>query len=198
MKKNNLFNYIAILLLFTFCKHIEPVTVKQIESKEIVTFFVNVKNGPDKKDSVSITIPTEFEITLNSSKVRGLDLYYFVNKKLLVDDLFDYQVYNRNNKSKPIYSFDSYLREKSINIIIKERNHLISKNDANALLKEYNIKRSVNDLKFGDTIKLVAFNKLVTENKKVFEELSKINDSIFFRITLNKGDVFVKGEKINW
>lgn len=180
------------------CKYNEPVIVKQIGSKEIVTIFVNVKNGPDKNDSISITIPSEFEITLDSSKVRSLDLYYFVNKKLLTDDFLDYQVYNKKNKRKPIYSIEPYLADNPLNIIIKERNHLISKDDANALLKKYDIKQSVNNLKFGDTIKLIAFNKLLKENKKVLNELNKVNDSIFFRLTTDKGEVLILKRKIQW
>ncbi|WP_428229317.1 hypothetical protein [Flavobacterium sp.] len=196
MKKKIIYYY--ILTLFASCNHNKPIIVKQNISNELVTLFKNVKNGPNKNDSLSITIPTEFEITLNSSKVRGLSLYYILNKRRLTDDFFEYQVYNKNNKIKPIYSFDSYLQEKSITIIIKERNHLISKYDANALLKKYNIKQSVNNLKFGDTIKLIPFNQLIKENKKILSELNKVNDSLFFRVTLNKGKVLIIKQKINW
>jgi len=198
MKRINLILYFLVYTLLNSCTPNEPIKIKQIESDEMVTIFKNVKNGPDQNDSISLTVPIEFRLIVNESKVKGLSLYYFVDKKLLSDHLFDYQVYNKNNKRKPIYSLEPYFEYNPLNIIIKERNHLISKDDANILLKKYNIKQSLNNLKIGDTIKLIPFNQLIKENKKILEELNKIDDSIFFRITLNKGEVSVIKQKINW
>ncbi|WP_125720231.1 hypothetical protein [Flavobacterium ustbae] len=198
MKKHHLLNYMITCLSLASCDNIEPLKIKQISSKEIVTFFVNTENGLDKKDSISIIIPTEFELKLNTSKVRVLDLNYILNKRRLMDDFFEYQVYNKKNRQKPIYSLKPYLNDNPLNIIIKERNHLISKDDANGLLKKYNIKKSVNNLKIGDTIKLIPFDQLLKENKKILDELNKINDSIFFRVTLKGGEVLIVKQKINW
>lgn len=197
MKRINLILYLVYVLLNS-CTPSQPIKIKQIESDEIVTIFKNVKNGPNKSDSISITVPIEFRLIVNESKVKGLLLYYFVDKKLLSDHLFDYQLYNKKNKREPIYSLEPYFKDNPLNIIIKERNHLISKDDANTLLKKYNIGQSVNSLKFGDTIKLVPFDQLIKENKKILDELNKVNDSLFFRITLKEGEVFIMKQKIKW
>lgn len=196
--KNILLN-ISITVLSVSCTLKDPITVKQIVSDEMVTIFVNAKQSM-ANDSIAITIPTEFEITINSSTVKSLDLNYIINKRRLTDHIFDYQVYNKQNKTKPIYTLKPYLStDKPINIIIKQRDYLVSKKDANELLKKYNIKQSLDNLKFGDTIKLAPFNQIIKENKRLKNELNKVNDSIFFTIiTADKGKSLMIKEKINW
>ncbi|MDR7371011.1 hypothetical protein [Flavobacterium aquidurense] len=191
--------YINIILFLSLmsCESKKPIVVKQTISNEIVTILPSLKN-PLIKDSIVISIPTEFEITINSSKLIGLSLYYKINKKTLIDHIFDYQVYNKQNKTEPIYSFESLSTDKPINIIIKERNHLISKKEGYELLKKYHIKRSIDNLKFGDTIKLAPYNEFRKKNNSIINDLKKINDSIFFRVTTGKEKPLIIKEKINW
>jgi len=186
----------ALLCLTNSCKKKEPISIEEINSDEIVTITHNEKKI-QTGDSVDIHFPKEFKIVMNSDNIIDLSIYYFINKRTLMN-ITDYEISEKINK-KPILSFKSYLSSKKpIDIIIKERNHLISKNEAKELLKKYNINQSLDNLKFGDTIKLIPYNQFRKENNSTINDLKKINDSIFFRVTSNEGKVFTKGEKINW
>lgn len=185
----------ALLCLTNSCKNKEPISIEEINSDEMVTITHNPKKQTG--DSVDIHFPKEFKIVMNSDNIIDLSIYYFINKRTLMN-ITDYEISEKINK-KPILSFKSYLSSKKpIDIIIKERNHLISKNEAKELLKKYNINQSLDNLKFRDTIKLIPYNQFRKENNSTINDLKKINDSIFFRVTSNEGKVFVKGEKINW
>lgn len=185
----------ALLCLTNSCKNKEPISIEEINSDEMVTITHNQKKQTG--DSVDIHFPKEFKIVMNSDNIIDLSIYYFINKRTLMN-ITDYEISEKINK-KPILSFKSYLSSKKpIDIIIKERNHLISKNEAKELLKKYNINQSLDNLKFRDTIKLIPYNQFRKENNSTINDLKKINDSIFFRVTSNEGKVFVKGEKINW
>ncbi|MDR7371008.1 hypothetical protein [Flavobacterium aquidurense] len=193
----NTFLYILVPLALVSCKHKEPIAVQQIASNEMVTILPNLKN-PQIKDSIPISIPTEFKIMVNSSNLIDLDVFYLLDGKRLLDDFIDYQVYNKKNKRKPIHTLKPYLSsDKPINIIIKERNHLISKKDANELLKKYDINLSLNNLKFGDTIKLTTYNKFRIDNKQLINGFNKISDSIIF-VVWSKGGKTIYKKKINW
>ncbi|WP_121361432.1 hypothetical protein [Flavobacterium johnsoniae] len=189
--------YINILLIFFLasCEPKEPVSVKEIISNEVVTILPNVKN-PSIRDSIPLSVPIEFEITINSSNLKTLDLFCLIDGKRLLDDFLDYQVYDKQNKSKPIHTLD--LSSKKITIIIKERNHLISKKDALKLLKKYKINQSLDNLKFGDTLKLISSNKFRKENEAMINEFNKVNDSLVFRAILNGGKMILVKKKINW
>ena len=190
--------YILLIPIIFSCNSSTPIEVKQIDSNEIVTILPSLKN-PLIKDSVVISIPTEFEISINSELVRGIDLNYIINKKRLTDHIFDYQVYTKENKTNPIYSLEPFIaNKKKINIIIKERNHLISKKEAYMFLKKYNINKSLDNLKFGDTIKLIPFNKFINDNQQLKDDLDRVSDSIYFRIMIQKEKSVILKEKINW
>ncbi|PAM91777.1 hypothetical protein B4N84_23395 [Flavobacterium sp. IR1] len=181
------------------CESKAPIEVKQITSKETVVILPNLKN-PLVKDSVSISVPIEFEILLNSSKVRYITWNYIVDGKSLYDDVFDYQVYNKQNKNKFIHqlNFDLLPKTNKINIILKEKNHLISKNKASELMRKYNINSSLDNLKFGDTIKLATYDKFRQENKNLIDDFNKINDSISFKVTRGEKYFLFVDKKINW
>ena len=70
----------------------------------MATILPNLKNYLIK-DSIPISIPSEFEIKINSP-VHYINWFYHVDGKTLRDDSFDYQVYNKKNKSKPIHQLD--------------------------------------------------------------------------------------------
>lgn len=190
--------FIIMILLVCSCKSKETVEIKQVDCQEMVTILPNLKNTL-VTDSIPISIPSEFIISINSP-VYYINWFYVVNGKILRDGSFDFQVYNKKNIKKVIHQLDfdkSYTKEQ-ISIIFKERNHLISKKEAKQLLKKYNIKRSLDDLKFGDTIKLTSYDKFRSQNKYFINDLNKINDSIRFRGMKKDGSFFYLNKKINW
>lgn len=192
--------YALLIPILFSCNSSAPIDVKQIDSHEFVAILPSIKN-PLIKDSISLSIPIEIEIRINSSKVSYITWNYIVNGKSLYDDTFDYQVYNKQNKKQPIYNLDvNDLSEnkKVVNIILKERNHLISKKDAWELLKKYHSNRSLDNLKFGDTIKLTTYDKFRKENPLIINEFNKINDSISFKVTRGEKYFFYVDKKINW
>lgn len=193
-------NFILALTttLLISCQEKKALEIKQLATKEIVTILPSLKN-PLIKDSVVLSIPSEFQITMDSS-VDYVIWLYRVDNRTLRDGSFDYQVYKKQNKTKVIYKLDSdkSLIDKPIDIIIKERNHLISKIDARKLLRKYNQDRSLDNLKFGDTIKLVTYDKFRNENKALINDFEKINDSIHFKAIRGEKENFYVVKKINW
>lgn len=188
--------YLLLLVFIVSCKNKKPILIEPIISNEIVTITSNEKKNP-LKDSVDIHFPNEFNLSLQSRDIISLNIYYFINKKTLMN-VSDYEILDKKNKSV-ILSFEPYLSSKDpITIVINERNHLISKKKAKELLLKYNTSQKLENLKFGDTIKLVNYKRFRNENTSMINDLKKVEDSIYFRVTLNNGKVFVKGEKINW
>lgn len=118
-----------------------------------------------------------------NSSVDYVVWLYRVDNKSLLDEVVDYQVYKKQEKTEPIYQidFEESLAGKPISIIIKERNHLISKKDAQELLHKYRINRSLDNLKFRDTIKLTTYDKFRNDNRTLINEFDKIKDSIHFK-----------------
>ncbi|MBW1655220.1 hypothetical protein [Flavobacterium quisquiliarum] len=190
---------IIISLLFFSCESKKPIEIKQTTSKEMVTFEDNFMDRKQIKDSVRISFPIEFKIEINSS-IEYIAWIYRVNNKTLDKDYFDYEVYNKHNKTKSIrqLDFDKTVKSASIDIIVKERNHLISRKDAQQVLKKYHINKSLDNLKPTETIKLVAYDKFRKENKLIIQELNKISDSIHFRAMKKDGSFFYVEKKINW
>ncbi|WP_433812087.1 hypothetical protein [Flavobacterium johnsoniae] len=188
--------YLLLLVFIVSCKNKKPILIEPIISNEIVTITSNEKKN-SLKDSVDIHFPNEFNLSLQSRDIISLNIYYFINKKTLMN-VTDYEILDKNNKNV-ILSFEPYLSSKDpITIVINERNHLISKKKAKELLLKYNTSQKLENLKFGDTIKLVNYKRFRNENTSMINDLKKVEDSIYFRVTLNNGKVFVKGEKINW
>lgn len=187
-----------IFLALVACEKKDAIEVKQCISSEMVTILPSLKN-PLIKDSVVISLPSEFEIKPNFS-IRYVGWNYKIDGKTLKKDNFDYQVYDKQNKTETIYQldFDKPFKKKLVNIIIKERNHLISKKEAQQLLKKYHINKSLNDLKFRDTIKLTTYDKFKIGNKSFIDNLNKINDTIMFRVMKEDGSFFYLDKKINW
>lgn len=195
MMKHNYF-FFTIFWMFISCESKNPIEVRQINSKEVVTLLSNHKN-----DSIAICLPLEFEMTINSSKVKNVTWNYYVNnKKPSLDGFFDYHLYDKKNKTMPIHelNFDFVQNNKIIYLILKERKHFISKIEAQKLLKKYNIKKSLDSLKFTDTIKLISYDKFRIENKSIINEFNKSTDSINFKVTRGEKYFFYLDKKINW
>ncbi|WP_119790374.1 hypothetical protein [Flavobacterium anhuiense] len=193
--------YIIIVICISFfsCEPKKTIEINQINSTEIVTIENNFMDKNKVKDSFRISIPTEYEIRINSF-VHYITWFYKVNNKTLNPSRIDYQVYDKRDLTKEILelNFDKSFNNESISIIVKERNHLISKKDAQQLLKKYSINKSLDSLKSNDTIKLVYYDKFRKENKVFIQELNKISDSIHFRAMKKDGSFFYVSKKINW
>jgi hypothetical protein len=187
MKYSYYFAIISFLLIS--CESKIPIEIKQIESKEMVQIIPS-----SAKDSVIIAIPTEFEIKINPS-VKYITWHYVGDGKTQWNDAFDYQIY----EASPLYQLDIYeiFTQKKTRIIKKERKHLIAIKEALSLLKKYNA-QSLDDLKFGETIKLNSYDKFKKENKALINDFRKINDSIKFRVMKGDGSIFYLRKKIDW
>lgn len=187
--------YLAIISLFLIsCESKNPIEVKQLESKEMVKVLPILEDS-FIKDSVIISIPTEFEIKVNSS-FRYVTWHYIGDGKTLWDDAFDYQIY----EATPLSQLDIYevFSKKTIRIIKKERKLFISKKEAVILFKKYNNDKSLENLKLGETIKLTSYNKFKKENTMIIDHLKRSNDSINFRVMKGDGSLFYLKKKIVW
>jgi hypothetical protein len=194
--KNKL--YVLAFMLLVACEAKSPIEVTQVSSNEIVTFEDNYLDRNTKKDSIRMSIPIEFEIKIKSS-IKYITWIYIVNNKILDKDYFDYEVYNKESKTKPIRQLDfNELSDDSITIVLKERNHLISRKDALKLLQKYNINKSVDNLKNNDTIKLIRYDEFRKNNIEIINDFKKINDPIKFKIMRKDGKFFYVNKKINW
>jgi hypothetical protein len=190
----------VIILFLASCESKEPISINQIVSSEVVTLEDNYKDLSKIKDSVRISIPTEFEISVNSSNVSFISWTYVLDGKSLYYGVSDYQAYNRQNKTKPInhLSLNMLPNINPISIIVKERCHLISKKEAQALMKKYNVNSSLDHLQFGDTIKLIPFNKFIIENKALIKGFAEKEDSLNFRIVMKDQSLLYVNKKIDW
>ncbi|WP_286967705.1 hypothetical protein [Flavobacterium sp. UBA4854] len=192
------FIYICVAtLLITSCKKKESYFLKEVVSNEQVLLILDSKRS-QLKDSLLISLPNEYQITINDLNLKYLDIDYFINKKYL-SMVSEYVVYDKAS-NKPIFDFKPYLMSKNtFSIVIRERNHLIAKKDAQELLTKYNKRKFLNNLKNRDTINLISYDKFRKDNIKILKELRRIDDKI--RITTScKGEEFFNSHdfKIRW
>ncbi len=197
MNKSKKFIYLLIILSLISCKKEEPILIKQISSNEMVTITPDFKNKTSK-DSVSINIPVEFEIKTNSS-LESIDLYYVVNRKVLMQ-INEFEVFKKDNKTKPINNLKPYLSvEKPLRVILREENHLISKNQAQELLKKYHRIQSLENFKLGDTIEIEPYSQFRKNNPIFLNELRKIGDTLIITTRIKGEEIYKpKKIKINW
>lgn len=189
---------LLFLILFS-CKN-DPISIKQIPCKEIVTLEDNYRDRKIVKDSFRISIPIEFEILINSSKVKYITWNFRVDNKILDKDLYDYDFYLKENALKRIYQLESDFlsHNKKITAIVKVNNCLISRDEALELIRKYNMNKSLNDLKPNSVIELTTYDKFRKENPLIINEFNKINDSISFKVTRGEKYFFHVDKKINW
>ncbi len=196
MKK--IFLYCFTFFLLISCKKTEPVSLKEIISNEIVVITYNSKKS-SINDSVSIIIPLKFEVIINKNSLKYFKIDFFKNKKykMIVDD---YEIYDPLNNLKPLLNFNTYLSSKEpFYILLKEKKQLISKKDAQKLMKKYNSNQSLDQLKFGDTLNLISYDIFRKDNAEILKELRRTEDKI--RITTSgKGENYFNSQdfKINW
>ena len=187
-----IFFLVLIIFSITSCKKKESIYLREIVSDEIVTITPNLKKTVNE-DSVLINIPAEFEMQIYDSSLESIDLYYVIDKKTLMQ-ISEFEMFSKRNSLEPYLSV-----EKPIRIILREKNHLISNNYAKELLERYNINKTLENFKLGDTIKLVSYNRFRKDNLFFINELRKIGDTIIIT-TRKKGEDIYKPKKIkiNW
>lgn len=188
-----------LFLMLISCKS-DPISIKQISSKEIVTLEDNYRDKKIVKDSFRISIPVEFEMSINSSKVIYITWNFIVNHKILDKDLYDYEFYIKENKLKRMYQLESDFlsNNKKITAVVKVNNYLISRDQALELIKKYDVTKSLNDLKANSIIELTSYDKFRKENKSIIDEFNRINDSISFKVTRGEEYFFYLDKKIDW
>ncbi|MFC0780984.1 hypothetical protein [Flavobacterium sp. HJSW_4] len=188
--------YALVLLILVSCNSKPKPALEEIISDEFVTITKSMIEV--ESDSVCLNLPLEFKIKLPSS-VNYLSANLIDNGHYLSTPN-DFLIYNKEQPKKVIFDFEQYLLVgKPFKIIIKKRNHLVSKKDAQELLKKYSKKKSLNNLKKGDTINLIPYDIFRKDNPNFLNELRRIEDKI--RITTScKGEDFFNSQdfKINW
>ncbi|KAF2079027.1 hypothetical protein [Flavobacterium sharifuzzamanii] len=192
---------ILVFMVFCIysCNRKDSIFIKEIISDEMVTITPILKKG-SSKDSVAIVIPMEFEIKTNNSSLKSIDFYVVINQKILMQ-ITEYEIYDKKNKNKPINDLDAYLSsDKSFNIIIKEKKHLISVKDAMKILSKYKKdNKLLYNLKFGDTIKIEPYSQFRKNNPIFLNELRKIGDTLIITTRKKNEKIYIpKKNKINW
>ncbi|MBF7091742.1 hypothetical protein IUY40_09325 [Flavobacterium sp. ALJ2] len=186
---------ILFALCFTNCK--EKKYFKEIVSEKNVS--ITKIRFPEKGEDLVVTIPFEFNLYLNNfPKISFVGIYYEKDNSLCTNA--NYLIYN-SKTDKVIFSLDRYQYPnypKSIYLV--ERKIKISQEEAQKLIKKYNPKTAVENIKsIDDTIPLVSYKKFREDNPKFIEELRRIPDSIIFVIQNRKEKNPIKiKEKINW
>ncbi|OXB04763.1 hypothetical protein B0A81_16500 [Flavobacterium plurextorum] len=191
--------YLFLFLTLFSCKS-DPISIKQIPCKEIVILEDNYRDRKILKDSFRISIPIEFEILINSSKVKYITWNFRVDNKILDKDFYDYDFYLKENTLKRIYQLESDFlsNNKKITAIVRVNNYLISRTEALELIRKYNVNKSLDDLKPNSFIELTTYDKFRMENKSIINEFNKTADSISFKVARGEKYFFYLSKKIDW
>lgn len=191
---------ILILIISVFCiiscAFDKQISIKQNPSDEIVFIYKSFKNS--KSDSINLDFPVEFVLNINElSNFKSFNIHYYSDNKYL-QEIIEYRMYDKESK-KEIYAIEELKKENFPNqILIRGGNHLISKKETENLFKKYKIKKSIKDLRFGDTIRLIPYSQFKKDNSNIINDLKKIDDSIVFRINIGKDNPILIKQKINW
>jgi hypothetical protein len=190
---------LLLFLILSSCKS-DPISIKQIPCKEIVTLEDNYRDHKIVKDSFRISIPIEFEILINSSKVKYITWNVSIDNKILDKDFYDYDFYINENKIKRIYQLESnsLSNNKKIMALVKVNNYLVSKLEASKLIAKYTNNKSLDDLKSNSVIELTTYDKFRIDNKSIINQFNKTTDSISFKVTRGEKYFFLLDKKINW
>jgi hypothetical protein len=186
---------ILIALLFSGCsetKYIKEV----ISSKEVA---ISMRGEYPKNQYLVLLIPLEFELNLNNSKIlRVTDRYSKDNNYMFPGE--DYIFINGDN-DKIMYTFDKFTPYNyPKKLVLLERKNIVSKEQAKELIKQYNPKASLENIKSKrDTIKLISYSQYRKDNPQFLEEMRIIPDTLVLRINKKgKSETVVEKIKINW
>ena len=198
-RKKLLISVICFALCFTNCK--EKTYFNEVISEKNVG--ISMAEFPKNKEDFVLNIPLEFKLYLNNfPNIWFVNIYYKKDNHLCM--VIDDYLINDCQTNKPIFSFDNFENSKYPNfpngIYLVERKMKISKEEAQKLIKKYNPKTSVENIKStNDTIPLLSYKKFREDNPEFIEELRKIPDSITFVIQNRKEKKPIKVKaRINW
>jgi hypothetical protein len=156
-----------------------------------------VKEIISTKEYLIVNIPLEFKLYLNSYNEIDVVFYFEIDNNRISKGK-DYLIINKIN-NKLIWGLKSrhdFNYPDSINI-----NYFYKLSDKNVeeLIKKYNPKRSLAELKTNkDTIHLVSYAQFRKDNPKFLKEMRKKTDSLQLSIGFKGGEQMVVGEKIKW
>lgn len=198
MKNQLLFLVLAIFSCNTGVQNQQY--IKEIVSNNPVTISMreDYLNSSEKKQTVVLNIPVEFQLNLNEKDVRDVRLYYLKDNRQLMRAT-DYLIYNGENK-KPIYAFeDLEYPNYPKSVYIVDRQLAISSEKAEDMLQRYNPKASLSEIKSKvDTIEVVSYKKFREDYPDFIQRMRKQPDSIQLSIGFSKGRTKLVGERINW
>ncbi|WP_298119181.1 hypothetical protein [Flavobacterium sp.] len=185
-----------VLLCFIFISSgcAEKKYFEEVVSNERV--FI-VKEIISTKEHIIVNIPLEFKFYLNSYNEVDVVFYFEIDDDRISKGE-DYLIINKKN-NKLIWGLKSrhdsnYPDRININYFYK-----LSDKNVEELIKKYNPKRSLADLKTNkDTIHLVSYAKFRKDNPKFLKEMRKKTDSLQLSIGFKGGKQMVVGEKIKW
>ncbi|MFH6966971.1 hypothetical protein [Flavobacterium sp. FlaQc-28] len=186
------------------CKKKNPIEVKQISTNEKVTIEGSYIEEKTLKRCFLLSIPVEFEITINSS-INSISWIYYIDRRVLDKDYFDFEVYNKIDKTKQIFKIvpkDStdtiFPINQKINLLIKNKRHLLSEQETKELLKKYHIFKSIDNLKSGDIIELVSCDKFREDNNEPINDYEKSGDKIYFLARIRGQENFRLRQRVEW
>jgi hypothetical protein len=190
--------------LILSCEKKDPIEVKQIVSKEKVTIEGSYIEEKTLKRCFLLSIPVEFEITINSS-VNSISWIYYIDRRVIDKDYSDFEVYNKIDKTKQIFKIEPkdstdtiFPVNQKINLLIKNKRHLLSEQETKELLKKYHIFKSIDNLKSGDIIELISCDKFREDNNEPINDYEKSGDKIYFIARSRGKETFRLRQRIEW
>lgn len=200
----HIYLYFFICFLILSCEKKDPIEVKQIVSKEKVTIEGSYIEEKTLKRCFLLSIPVEFEITINSS-VNSISWIYYIDRRVIDKDYSDFEVYNKIDKTKQIFKIEPkdstdtiFPVNQKINLLIKNKRHLLSEQETKELLKKYHIFKSIDNLKSGDIIELISCDKFREDNNEPINDYEKSGDKIYFIARSRGKETFRLRQRIEW
>ena len=189
---------IIFILVIISCKTQQDIKISELYNNTYVTLSENFRQP--NSDSICLNIPLEFEITVpdDTNKLR-FQLFVDNHYKQYIND---YTIkYTKNDIEQILYDgidFKGIKNPEKIKIKLLIENILISKKNANTLLKKYNEESiNVDNIKKRDSIRLTPYINFRNENIEIMNNVRKKNSILLMSII--KGNVNLsKKYKINW
>lgn len=189
---------IILILVITSCKTQQDIKISELYNNTYVTLSENFRQP--NSDSICLNIPLEFEITVpdDTNKLR-FQLFVDNHYKQYIND---YKIkYTKNDIEQILYDgidFKEIKNPEKIKIKLLIENILISKKNANTLLKKYNEESiNVDNIKKSDSIKLTPYINFRNENIEIMNNVRKKN-SILLMSIIKGNENLSKKYKINW
>lgn len=189
---------IIFILVIISCKTQQDIKISELYNNTYVTLSENFRQP--NSDSICLNIPLEFEITVpdDTNKLR-FQLFVDNHYKQYIND---YTIkYTKNDIEQILYDgidFKGIKNPEKIKIKLLIENILISKKNANTLLKKYNEESiNVDNIKKRDSIRLTPYINFRNENIEIMNNVRKKN-SILLMSIIKGNENLSKKYKINW